>query len=765
MDSPGKDTLDKMTEQNKLTAKTVAAPNALSIDLGEKDYLNHFKQSYKKVVSWFGKVFNFLLPLFFGASLVGVMLWWFLAAIIWPARSDAYNKTSVDLNGDRIPDLLIKNPGVVQSDGQPVTLDFTLDWTRPITPPIVLTIFVPEIFDIVSPYLSSQVQINDRTLQLSFTTGTGSETQTMQLINSRIDTGWGVTKKVIKIQSKNFIIASIPVGAEGTIRGRLLRFGGNAQNRDNPLILIAPVIIAIAGAVFEWLRQAGLRIAEERKQKEQEDTQHQQKARELLDEFNRCIKLNQVADARQVLEKIEKDGLTNFLEESQQKKAWCLVDIAEGRLEGINIKVLREIGVEESAIVLGHVAKYNPTDRVEFRRILREFPVDEIPNTNLRLEIKNAREILGSDAPVQFRYWPPYPEKEKIPLLPVAIKEVKENPLAYERSEDDVPFLFRKTDPLFWPKHTLYEKILGGKGLRIVTAEPGTGKTVFALAMSKYRRRLDGGPDSVLACYIKGQPEINDIRAAFARQFLMFIQEYPSHLCFLTTGGRHLLAELLIQSLGKSNILTSLDYIAQPKNWKWLKGTQNDEGKRQIWVAESLAHLRLLREAVEEIKVPSTLGANWAFACMNCARALGFINGAEIVIDSGSQFNDQWLQDTIQKQLTTFQLADLNVILFATKQAWGDRPQPEECEAFYTLKWNTQGGDSLEQLVNWRWNNIYGRRRVDILDVFENKALLELFQQADGNPRCLIRIWKTALVQNPGKKITKSMINTAKDSI
>lgn len=689
---------------------------------------NNRPNIWGKVKKWLQDAGAWLLSalpiIFFSLAL----LWVLFAAIIWPRANTYYFREIFSLEEES--KLEVWGPRVVPIDAPFVEIHFTLQQESADKQPLLLVVEIPPEFVLPAAENGTLAQ----RAELHFNAQSSEETQILRLVNARTVAGFSSQthlnlqvfspaeeNRQISLISNNGEPGQIKIVAEGALRGVLRQYGGGGSE-----VPLSPLIALFISAATWFYQQSQAKKREENERKEKADSR--------LKELRQAIQDEQIDQATEILASIQQQGMDNYVNRAQIAIAQKLIDLAGGK---ISLDVFPEGWLEETASALIYAAQHNLTDRNKWESYLRAFPTDKISDKK-REELEQVRDKLGAGLPSLPRDWitRPSPEFSKFRFPPA--DPIKLNPLAYERTEEDEPYLFRFSNSLFWAEHPLLAKLKSSQGAVLVYGEAGSGKTALARAIGKYGFR---GQD-VFATYLQGAPTQEEMRRALASRLLDFVSHLPSFLALLSEAPRRLLAETLTTALPASLVLAQLE-TAEATGQSMVQKKAADEMQKRIWEAELRTHLRLLSEAVRGTVPHSLPEPSWSNAFMTCVRALGFDKHAFLVIDAGSQFNQPWYEETILHQRHRWMEIGLHTLTFSHAKLKRRDTIWNEDVAWFEMHWEKE---QMQALLHWRWKQVY--QNLPLAYLMNEEAESLLLDLAQGNPRHLVRLWK-AIFDSP----------------
>jgi hypothetical protein len=542
----------------------------------------------------------------------------------------------------------------------------------------------------------------------------------------------GVSQQELKIKvsgtdeqpSSSF---SVPIGAEGTWRYTLRTLGGIGPEKI-PFFPFATLLVSIGGL---WLKHN----EEHHRQAEKDITRI--RAENLFETVRRALQRGDMMAAKQGLDRMKQNNLMNNVTESDWRKVEQLIEFSQGKSALTGKFDFAEPWLEETAGVLIYVAENNPFDRTKISALLRTIPLDRFGDER-RQRLRVAIEVLGSSDLAVGVTWPPPPFAQQ-ELSDLSQKKGYKNPFPKDRAEDEAPLLFRKEDSLFWPEHPLLKELVQVNDTTIVIGNHGSGCTALAMAVGKYYSQTKGPPP--FTCYISGTPSKQEIRLALANRLLQFLEYNPHYLILMGNEQKSLAAQTLVSEISKNLLLSKLEAATHQEGW--LEKTENDKDKRKIWKAEAQAHLNLLLAAVKDSEITPLVDNAWPMALIHCLRLLKFEDTILISIDAGDAFSREWYHNVIAPHHQIWNEQGLHSIIFTTPAAYNTaKIKPTLLPQTKALQWQAE---ELGKMLHARW--VAANGRIPISQLFSDNARTELLDQAKGNPRQLIHLWREILVK------------------
>ncbi|MBV6396095.1 MAG: hypothetical protein HFACDABA_01683 [Anaerolineales bacterium] len=726
-----------------------------------------FWKSFKiKIETW---RHNPLLLLSFILFILFVLtaLWVIFATIVWPVENAEFFRQRIPIDQRRY--IEVWGPTIIPDDKEFVDVQFTLHQENIIPIPVSVELSMPRQFVIVSP-----TNEQSRSTVIKFDKRSLEETQTIRVANAHIVNGLGTEARMVyvtQISESNRGLDSFALTAEGSLRAKLRNYGGS--NGQIPLFPLTTLFLSVATFIFQEIgrRRKEREDKEKEKKKEREDkekekkkeaedaiTKQREKAKADLINIREALQQMRIDDAQAIIKEIQQGDIRQYIEKDLQI-AQGLVAMALGEMDSKPSAFPPDQWMKEAASVLLYLAEHNPKDRSKLEKILREFPLDQVEDSDMRKNLETAKSIVSeTKTPAQTRA-PLYPPKRQFQKFAPPIEYFDHNPFPFETAEEDECFLFTEGNALFWSDHPLTKDLKSARGATLVTGEAGIGKTALAQALGNYRYVLVD-PRS-FSIGLQGIPTLEDICEKLARRLLDFVERLPSFLILLNEEQRSLLGQTLIATLDKGTVIGRLGLASDTSKWNWLNDAGSSEEKRKIWKAEASVHLRMLLDSVSNSTPHITSNRQWALAFTTCLRSLGFENAVYIAIDSGENFNWDWYEETILDHQYYWKDLDLHSITFCPSEKVGNSRKQIGTVKSFELKWDEK---QLEKWAHWRWESVYGGARKEGV-LFDRDPLQALLKASRGNPRCFIRLWNALARSKQKLTFTITDIKKAKEQI
>jgi hypothetical protein len=259
-----------------------------------------------------------------------------------------------------------------------------------------------------------------------------------------------------------------------------------------------------------------------------------------------------------------------------------------------------------------------------------------------------------------------------------------------------------------------------------------------------------------LGCYLAGLPALSDIQISFAWKLLTFVRYHPTFLSLISQYDRHLLAQLLVNSLGGELVLAEIR--AMPEDVKdWLMEPDDDAG-RQLRESNVLTQLRLLEQDLTAAVAKSDWTESpWALALAHCAQSLEF-KQIRLVLDAAGDECPEWLQRFVLPNLSAWAVAGIVVKIMVSDDVAKMLQLPEHPARLgvltgHQLQWQK---DQMQAMVKWRHQQS-GTNMV-LAEVIADDVLDEMIAVSQLNPRCFIRLWNAAERGLKGGQITLDVL-------
>ena len=689
---------------------------------------------------WLKAAFSPALIIFIALFIV-TFVWVVFASIVWPAQNAQYFRQSYPVDANR--EIEVWGPYIIPAEAPAAQIDFTLHQQNISNTPLTLTVTLPDEFIVDS----DEINHFAKQIDLHFSGAMADETQTLKLINNQIVDGIYIVNRHVSLSIQpeaenapyelNFIL-----GVEPTWRAVLRRYGGGGN--EIPLLPLITLLISVSGWVYQ-------RTLQQRKDEQEKRERAKGEAMAGLAKLRQEIKKGQIGSAVQMLATLQQSQAEAYLDKSDLHLAGQLLSLAKGDLEGVSLNEFADDWMAEAAAALAYAAENNPTNRQALEALLRQFPADRLKDENLQSRLETIKTVLGAKIPIQGWDWPPNPPKVEIPSFSAPVGDITTNPFPFAVAEDEAEFLFAQSRPLFWSEHPLFAALTNCRGALIISGEQGSGKTALAMALGKYRYIVN---DRAFSCYLAGAPDILAIRRTLANRLLAFVEHLPSFLAFLGEEQRRLLAHTLLAELPRELILGRLEYASQPDHWEWLKNAPAEKAK--IWRAETVTHLRLLRQVVTECSPAPCSETQWWLAFQGCLRSLGFDRSTYIVLDAGSDFSRAWYEEVILPRRHHWADLDIHPLTFCPTLPSFNKVKERDGLQTFALKWDE---NHLLEMLKWRWGRLYPPKPLE--GVFSKGRPEIIVQRASSNPRRLSFLWNEVWRDRKDLPISEADVQSA----
>lgn len=284
-----------------------------------------------------------------------------------------------------------------------------------------------------------------------------------------------------------------------------------------------------------------------------------------------------------------------------------------------------------------------------YRPMFRQIPLEKVLNLILRNQF--IRLWLEVDQ-IRLQGWPQeIPPRANIlgetPLLQTSLYRTNfllADPLQYNRAEDEETNLFAREG--FWFEHPAYRAVANATQMQAVLGPIGCGRTALAKGLCYNESRWSRYFWHYRTVY-SGATTVAALRSDLAEQLLFYVITRPTLLVPIQEHQRLLLAELLIDSLPKKQVLARLERARA--NEPWLRPATTHE-QRTVWRDVGNTELALLIQAVESTTVePPQAELLWAKMLLESFQALSFY-GVRLALDCLTDANE-----TITRLLPTLQ--------------------------------------------------------------------------------------------------------------
>jgi len=688
--------------------------------------------------------FSAFLLIFSGTMFIATIAWVICAAIIWPTENSRYFRNSIEIDSNRY--LEIWGPKVVPGDKEFIEVQFTLRQSSVAPEAISLEMTIPPQLVVISPINLE----NSQKIEFQFGAAT-QETRVIQIASAHVVKGIGAHETQIILYQKSPVekeVGSFSLAPEGMLRAVILRYGGGGS--QIPLFPLTTLFLSVVALVYQELEKR--RKEREEQRKSEEEQREKTTAETELASACTALRDGHIDTAQAIIEKLNQEKMRRHLRENDLANINVLLKIGLGNLE--NAPKFSSDWLEELAGTLLYVIQNTPKDRKRLEILLREFPLNQIENENIRAELEVAKQVISEiRTPTQPRE-PNFPPGSNFPPFASSVEDFTKNPFPFEKAEDDESLLFAKNNALFWPGHPLINTLKTAHGAILVSGETGSGKTALAKALGNYPLFL--GAPQTFACYLSGTPTMEEIHSVLARQLLNFVERLPSFLILLNDEQRKLLGQTLVIKLGKDLVSGRLGCALDTSLWKWLDKAKSADIRR-IWEAEAKTHLHMLLDSVNEATPYAWSDRQWMFAFATCIQSLDFEKSAYIIFDVEDKYSWNWYAETILSSEPFWSDIGFHTVTFRAAKKYPQEKKYDKARIL-ELKWDKQ---QLADWAHWRWEKAYNNRREGVL--FDAGPLDDLLNASQKNPRCFIRLWNTLTETKQTLHVTKEDIKNAKE--
>lgn len=265
-----------------------------------------------------------------------------------------------------------------------------------------------------------------------------------------------------------------------------------------------------------------------------------------------------------------------------------------------------------------------------YRPVFHQIPLEKVLDLTLRNQF--IRLWLKIDQ-IPLQAWPQEvaPKANIIresPILQTKLhKNLPADPMLYDRAEDEETNLLARQG--FWFEHPAYRAVANATQMQAVLGPSGCGRTALAKGLCYNESRWSRYFWHYRTVY-SGATTITALRSDLAEQMLLYAISRPTLLVPLEEYQRLLLAEVLVGSLPKKQVLAKLERAraSQP----WLRQATAEE-QRTVWRDVGNTELALLLQAIESTVVSAPLSElQWATMLLESFQALRFY-GVRLALD------------------------------------------------------------------------------------------------------------------------------------
>lgn len=481
------------------------------------------------------------------------------------------------------------------------------------------------------------------------------------------------------------------------------------------------------------------REQQEREQREQELKQAPQK----ISDLRRHLTQGNRRGVQDTWSSITDDGLEFATDPREriwlkQLVEFCLTGhVAEIELSNWIDEVKREFTPELVGAFIAARDEIMASPEI-YRPMFRQIPLEKVLNLILRNQF--IRLWLEVDQ-IRLQGWPQeIPPRANIlgetPLLQTSLYRTNfllADPLQYDRAEDEETNLFAREG--FWFEHPAYRAVANATQMQAVLGPVGCGRTALAKGLCYNESRWSRYFWHYRTVY-SGATTVAALRSDLAEQLLLYVITRPTLLVPIQEHQRLLLAELLIDSLPKKQVLARLERARA--NEPWLRSATTHE-QRTVWRDVGNTELALLIQAVESTTVePPQVELLWAKMLLESFQALSFY-GVRLALDCLPDANE-----TITRLLPTlqeWQQSGLITTLFAPESTGATMPgvakvpltwSQTQLEALFAYRLLRLADFSLPPNALFSSDSVYNEFMAEAASV-------------PATPRKLAQLWQNAL--------------------
>lgn len=309
----------------------------------------------------------------------------------------------------------------------------------------------------------------------------------------------------------------------------------------------------------------------------------------------------------------------------------------------------------------------------------------------------------------------------------------------------------------FWREHPAYNTIKLSSKSALIYGEPGCGRTALALGLTRYAE----GEERVLGCLHSRPATLSDAQRNLTWELLRFLRWRSTWLTKLTQEDRDLLALVVANSLDVRCVLSALSTF-EPDQFI------SDDANKEIWKEQAITELRLLKQAIEQIREKHPLPpAQWFEALSQCTRKMGF-QRLRIALDLTAEQYETWhtahlwqILAALPSNLETL----VQLIVLVPGQAKNFNVGAVGMD-IQELEWGSSLDNHeplLVQMLRHRlMQRISNSDETTITQFVPEGIQRELCKVAHYNPRRLARLWQRIATTNPdAKRVTPEMVQNA----
>lgn len=372
-----------------------------------------------------------------------------------------------------------------------------------------------------------------------------------------------------------------------------------------------------------------------------------------------------------------------------------------------------------------------------YRSMFRQVPLEKVLDLTLRNQF--IRLWLEVDQ-IPLQAWPQeiLPKANIIresPLLQTSMHRVlSADPMLYDRAEDEETNLLARGG--FWFEHPAYRIVANATQVQVVLGTVGCGLTALAKGLCYNESRWSRYFWYYRTIY-SGATTVAALRSDLAEQLLLYAITRPTLLVPLQENQRLLLAEVLIGSLSKRQVLAKLERARA--NQPWLHQATTEE-QRRAWRDIGETELALLLQAVESANDDLSLSElQWTKMLLESFKSLSFY-GVRLALDCMPGTSETIT--TLLPILQEWQQSGLITTLFIPDGTYVNMPgiakisliwSPTQLEKLFAHRLLRLADFNLPPNALFATESVYNEFVAKVASV-------------PGTPRKLAQLWQNALV-------------------
>lgn len=560
-----------------------------------------------------------------------------------------------------------------------------------------------------------------------------TQTKLVYVANAHTITQAGFLSQSIRIKALGFTqTLTLPIEVEGAEGAIWRAFVNSAINEKSPLLLALSAITSLIVFGYNFIQQQRIE-----KSKRAED------AKKLFKETIRQALIDaKPATARDELNKFLTEGLKDYVHTDEVEYVKKLIETAEGNTDNLQ-DIIQDLRWPDETLgmLIALTNKLPGVNRKTLENAVNIFLtlpglISDEKQQMLRDTLTNWNDKLKR--PTCPSWKPDRPKPQPFSQFASELcRTLQYSPFEYENAEDDTNFLFGETGGFWSTDNTLYNRIVQNDIPEVIFGPEGCGKTALARALVE----LDHpGPTKVLPLYIPGEPDPGKTQQCITESLLNFICANPFELTGLGSYEQDLLARQLCIGLSHDIVRAS---IQRAKDRLPFKAEGNEQ--QDLWKKENIFQLNVFEKLLDKNKIASwARESDWLKLTHQSIISLGF-KFIRVSLDLNT--NNSAYAREILALLRPWADHGLIIKVFLPQSIGQKLIKGSTYLNFLQLSWKDS---EIEALAKWRFGvaiylSVEKKHYRDLEDIFDGNLLSRFIEQAQRNPRRLIRLWRFLL--------------------